>query len=146
LKAHINEIDKQIDRLMSLFERGNISLGIIEQRTEKLEMEKEGIEQILAGDKQTLAAIRDAKSELDSECIKCYVDRFEELLSESNKDLMREFLKTFVSRIELWGRERGKIKGRKIHIHGQLPAFTRIGIASPIVKISNQLIEDFKNI
>ena len=146
MKAHINEIDKQIDRLMSLFERGNISLGIIEQRTEKLEMEKEGIEQILEGDKQTLAAIRDAKSELDSESIKCYVDRFEELLSESNKDLMREFLKTFVSRIELWGRERGKIRGRKIHIHGQLPAFTRIGIASPIVKISNQLIEDFKNI
>ena len=116
---------------MSLFERGNICLGITEQRTEKLEMEKEGIKQILEGDKQTLAVIRDAESELDSESIKCYVDRFEELLSESYKDLMREFLKTFVSRIELWGRERGKIKGRKIHIHGQLPAFTRIESASP---------------
>ena len=131
LKAHINEIDKQIDRLMSLFERGNISPGIIEQRIQKLEMEKENIKQILEGDKQALAAIRYAESELDSELIKSYVDRFEELLNESNKDLMREFLKTFVSRIELWGREGGKIRGRKVHIHGQIPAFTRIGIASP---------------
>ncbi len=90
-----------------------ISLGIIEQRIEKLEMEKANIKQILDGDKQTLAAIRDAESELGSESIRRYVDRIEELLSESNKDLMREFLKTFVLRIELWGRERGKIKGRK---------------------------------
>ena len=115
---------------MSLFERGNISLGITEQRTEKLEMEKEGIKQILEGDKQTLAAIRSAESELDSESIKCYVDRFEEL-GESNKDLMREFLKTVVSRIDVWGRKGGKIRGRKVHIHGQIPAFTRIESASP---------------
>ncbi len=70
---------------MSLFERGNISLGITEQRTEKLEMEKEGIKQILEGDKQTLAAIRDAESELDSESIKCYVDRFEDYLASLTK-------------------------------------------------------------
>ncbi len=55
-------------------------------------------------------------------------------------------MKTFVARIELWGRERGKIRGRKVHIHSQIPAFTRIGIASPINKISNQLVEDFKKI
>ncbi len=146
LKVRLVEIDEQLDRLMNLYERGNISSRIIEQRVGKLEMEREDIQQTLEGDQQFLTAIQYAESELDDDLIKGYVDRFEELLNDTNVDLMREFIKTFVTRIDLWGREGKKRRGRKIHIHGQIPAFTGINLASPIVKISNQLIEDFKKI
>ncbi len=69
--------------------------------------------------------------EVDEKLIKNYIDRFEKLLNKSNIELMREFLRTFIAKIELWGREKGKIRGRKVHIHGQIPAFTMIGMASP---------------
>ena len=46
-------------------------------------------------------------------------------------DLMRDFIKSFVAKIELWGREEGKRRGRKVHIHSQIPALTMIGMASP---------------
>jgi len=119
------EIDEQITWLMSLFERGNISPEIIERRIGELEKEKAKINSALEGDHQVLTAIRYAESELDDHTIKSYVNRFEELLSESNMDLMRGFLDTFIAKIELWGREKGKRKGRKVHIHGHIPALTR---------------------
>jgi len=72
-----------------------------------------------------LTGIRYAESDLDDHTIKGYVDCFDELLSESNMDLMRDLLDTFIARIEFWGRERGKRKGRKVHIYGQIPALTR---------------------
>ncbi len=78
-----------------------------------------------------MLAIQYAESELDDQTIRNYVDRFEELLNESNMDLMRDFVKTFIAKIELWGKENGKRKGRKVHIHGQIPALTIIAVASP---------------
>jgi len=83
---------------------------------------------------------------LDDKIIKDYVDQFEELYNNSNMDLMRDFIKSFVAKIELWGRKEGKRRGRKIHIHGQIPALTMIGVASPIVQLSNPLIEDLKKL
>jgi hypothetical protein len=41
------------------------------------------------------------------------------------------FIKSFVAINELWGQKEGKIRGRKVHIHGQIPALTIIGMASP---------------
>jgi len=60
--------------------------------------------------------------------------------------LLRDFIKTFVARIELWSRLESKIKGRKVHMHGQIPALTMIALASPRIRLSNSFIEDLKKI
>jgi hypothetical protein len=59
------------------------------------------------------------------------VDRFEELLNDSNMDLMRDIIKSFGAKIELWDRKEVKRRGRKVHIHGQIPTLTGIAFASP---------------
>lgn len=116
---------------MTLYERGNVSPEIIEKRIKELKNEKAEIDDIFEGERQACSAVEYAESELDDTTIKNYVDRFEELLNESNMNLMRDFIKTFVAKIELWGREGRKRRERKFHIHGQIPALTMIGPASP---------------
>ena len=130
-KLKIQEIDDQVTKLVKLYERGNISPDIIEKRIQELEQEKNDLQRVLDGEKQVRAAIQYAKSELDNKVIRKYIDRFEDLLNESNFELMREFIKTFIARIELWGRKDGKKRGRKVHIYGQIPALTGIAFASP---------------
>ena len=131
LKQRPLEIEQKITRLMTLYERGNISPEIIESRIKGLEREKAEIEDIFKGERQACSTIEYAEAELNDTTIKNYVNRFEELLNESNMHLMRDFIKTFVATIELWGREEGKRRGRKVHIHGQIPALTMIGMVSP---------------
>ncbi|NIT56159.1 MAG: hypothetical protein GWN00_07955, partial [Aliifodinibius sp.] len=97
----------------------------------KLEEQKAEIKEIMEGEHQVGAAIEYAESELSTELIRKYVDRFEDLLNESNLELMREFLKTFIAKIELGKKNGRKRKGREVHIHGQIPALTRIEIALP---------------
>ena len=130
-KKRLSEIEKQLERLFSLYERGNISLNLIEDRMKNLEKEKTEINDLLQGDNQYQTAIKFAESELDNKIIKSYVDQFQDLLNESNVDLMREFIKTFIYKIELSGRENGKKRGRKLKIHSQIPALTGIELASP---------------
>jgi len=125
------EIDNQIHRLMSLFERGKISPEVIETRMDKLEEEKKRIKNELDGDQQVNTALKYAESELNSHTIRKYIEKFEELLNESNTDLMREFLQTFIYKIELFGKENGKRKGRKVRVHSHIPALTGIELASP---------------
>ncbi len=130
-RTRLQEIDDGISRLMDLAERGNLSPEIIETRVRKLEEERKEILRILEGDRQFVAAIKYAEEQLSEKLIRQYVHRFEALLNETNIELMREFIDTFVSRIELWGRENGKKRGRLVHVHSQIPAFTGIAVASP---------------
>ncbi|MBN2416961.1 hypothetical protein JXO52_14035 [bacterium] len=131
LKRQIADIDEQVDRLMSLFERGQISPEIIESRISSLERQREEIENIFTGERHIQTMIKHAESELSETTIKAYIDRFEDLLGTHNLELMRDFVKTFVSKIELCGRVKGKKRGRDVTIHGQIPALTRIAVASP---------------
>ena len=116
---------------MNLFERGNLSPEIIENRIKTLEMEKKAIQDQFEGEKQVKAAIEYAEKELDDDLIRGYMDRFETLVNESNMDQMREFIKTFIVRMELHGRVKNKKRGRKVYIHSQIPALTGIELASP---------------
>lgn len=116
---------------MGLFERGKISSDIIEGRIAKLEEEKTAILDAIEGDNQYRAAIDYAESELNNDVIKEYAENFETLLDESNTDIMREFIKTFIRSMEIFGKENGKKRGRKILIHSQIPALSGIKVASP---------------
>ncbi len=131
LQNRLIEIDECINRNMSLFERGNISPEIIEGRISILEKERADINKTLEGNHQVLTAIQYAESELNSRTIKSYVNRFEELLNETNVELIRNFIHTFIAKIELFGREGRKRKGRRLNIHGQIPSLTGIYYASP---------------
>ncbi|MBD3342425.1 MAG: hypothetical protein GF353_25215 [Candidatus Lokiarchaeota archaeon] len=132
LQKQIVEIDAKIERNMILFERGTIKAEIIEQRIIKLEAEKQEIEETLQNDQNIITAVEIAESELNDKAIKSYIDKFEELLDDSNEDLMRNFLQTFIHKIELHGRENGKRKSRRlVNIHGFIPTLTGITFASP---------------
>lgn len=63
---------------MDLFERGNISPNVVESRISKLAIKKADINRILEGDRQVLTVIEHAESQLTSQAIGDYVDRFEE--------------------------------------------------------------------
>lgn len=130
-QKRIKELDDQISRLLSLFERGKVSTDIIESRIAELENEKENISDSMNGEQQLQTALEYAESELDNSIIRQYANQFESLLNEENIEQMREFLRTFINRIELFGRVNGKRKGRKVHIHGTLPALTRIELVLP---------------
>ncbi len=104
---------------------------VIERTIGELEQEKENINKTLEGDRQALTAIDYAEPELNNRTIKSYIDRFEELLNETNIELIRNFLHTFIAKIELYGKDNGKRKGRRLNIHGHIPALTGIALASP---------------
>ena len=59
------------------------------------------------------------------------MDRFEELINESNLELMCDFLHTFISKIELYEKVPGKKNSREVRLHGHIPALTGIAEASP---------------
>ena len=83
------------------------------------------------GSQDVQTMVEYAESELDDKTIRGYVDRFEDLLNDSNMDLMRDFLGTFIIKIELFGRKNKKKKGRKVHFHGKISLLTGIAVASP---------------
>ena len=130
-QKRLDEIDQQIQRLLGLFERGNISPEIVEERVAGLESEKAGIKESMKGEQQVQTAIKYAEAELDAAIIREYTEQFEDLLSEENMTQMREFLATFIHRIELFPRKNRKRKGREVHIHGTIPALTRIEFVLP---------------
>lgn len=131
LRKEMEEIERKISLQMELFERGNISPEIIERRIMALEEEKRALADSLEGDRQVIAALEYAEAELDSKIIRGYVNRFEGLLGEGNLDQMREFIKAFIVKIELGGRENGKRKGREVRIYGQIPALTGMKVVLP---------------
>ena len=89
----------------------------------------------MEGERQVQTTIKYAEEELSDELIEGYIDRFEELLNDHNIEQMRDFIRAFIFKIELWARVKGKIRGRKVHIHGQIPALTGIAMASPMGRV-----------
>ena len=131
IETRISELNSQIARLMELYERGKVSPETIENRVSLLEQERDNLQETLAGEQSIISIIQYAESELNSKTIKDYIDHFEELLTESNLDQMREFLRTFISKIELGKKVPGQKNSREVHLHGHIPALTGITLASP---------------
>ena len=124
-------MDKQIERVMDLYSRGKISPDIIEKQIQALESQKADLQLEMDGEQDIRIALEAAETELSETVIQQYVDKFEELLSEDNLELMREFLKTFISEIELAPRAGGKMQKRAVNIFSHIPAFTRIKLVLP---------------
>jgi site-specific DNA recombinase len=131
IKNRIKIINNQISKHLELYERGNISPELIEQRIKVLESEKSDLEDSIDDNNQFLTAIKVAESDISDTKIKIYINNFEDLLNDSNIELMRDFINTFISKIEIWGKEPKKKKRRKVHVHGQIPAFSRIELVLP---------------
>ena len=130
-QIQIDKIEDKISRLMALFERGNISTDILEMRIQKLEEEKSNFEKAMESDRKVQKTIKLAKAEMTEKSVKEYMYNFELLLNDMNRDLMRAFLLTFISEIEIFRKEKGTKKRRKANIIGTLPAFSLMEMALP---------------
>ncbi len=131
IESQIKEIDIQIGRLMSLFERGTVSSDIIEDRITRLEKEKFEFSEYLENNNLISEAIRIAESELDQTIVREYINQFESLLDDLNKDLMRQFIQNFIHKIELGRNHKYKKRSRKVNIYATIPAFARMNLVLP---------------
>jgi site-specific DNA recombinase len=131
-KRH-DEIDRQIGNLMRLYSRGKIQAAIIEKSIEPLQKEKEEIE-ARSDELNQLDQILELKVEQYSdESIRGQLQRFEEMLNEDNLHEMRNMVRDFIHRIEIFPKEIPGAKKwkRRIHINGYVRALTMINVASP---------------
>ena len=131
VKAELKTLDSQKNRLMDLYERGSISADIIEERINQLESKRSDLMSIGEHNNQLSDVLNIAESELESRIIKEYIDKFEDLLDESNQMMMRQYLQNFIIKIQLGRKHSYKKRSRKVNIYGTIPAFARMNLALP---------------
>ncbi len=116
---------------MDLYERGSISAEIIEERINQLESKRSDLMSIGEHNNQLSDALNIAESDLESRIIKEYIDKFEDLLDESNQMMMRQYLQTFIIKIQLGKKHPYRKRSRKVNIYATIPAFARMNLALP---------------
>ena len=131
IQDELKGLDTQKNRLMNLYERGSISVDIIEDRINKIESKRLDLMNIFDDNTQLSNAISIADSELESRIIKEYIDKFEDLLDKSNHLLMRQFLQNFITKIQLGKKHPYKKRSRKVNIYATIPAFARMNLVLP---------------
>ena len=131
--ARIDEIDRQIGNLMSLYSRGKIKAELIEKSIEPLQKEKDEIRARLSESAQYDKILELKVEEFSSESIKNQLERFEEILNEDNVHEMRNMVRDFIYRIDIYPKEvlGAKKWKRRIHIQGYVRALTMMKMASP---------------
>jgi hypothetical protein len=106
----IAEIEAQIEKLMGLFTRGKIKAEIIEKTMEPLQTEKEDLE-IKTKDISDMNEILDIKvEEFSSDAIRNQLARFEEMVSDQNVSEMRNMVRDFIYKIELFPKKDARTK------------------------------------
>jgi hypothetical protein len=131
--ARLQEINKQIKKLMELYSRGKIRAEIVESQIDPLQKEKDDLEKISL-DLSQVNVLLDAKlTEYTNESIQEQLNHFEQMLNDENVHEMRAMVRDFIKKIVLYPKAepKGKKWKRRVHIESHVRALTMILLASP---------------
>jgi hypothetical protein len=132
-KSSLADLEDQIERLMSLFARGEIKPEIIEKSIKPFQLEKEDLE-AKSKDLSDINEILEVRVEdFSNDAIKQQLERFEEIVTEDNLNELRNLVRDFIYKIELFPKEEPNAKKwkRRVSIQGYIRALTMILLASP---------------
>jgi len=125
-------IDKTL--LISLFARGEIKPEIIEKSIKPLQLEKEDLE-AKSKDLSDINEILEVRVEdFSNDAIKQQLERFEKIVTDDNLNELRNLVRDFIYKIELFPKEDPNTKKwkRRLSIQGYIRALTMILLVSPI--------------
>lgn len=129
--VRVSALSTQIERLLDLYAKGVGDSATVERKIGELTEERERLTREAAASREVSAVLQYAADQISDEAIRGYCDRFEKLLSDSNRGLMRQFLDQFVARVEVFPRQGSRKSLRQVDVHGVIPQFTRIALVSP---------------
>jgi site-specific DNA recombinase len=132
-KKRIEELNSQINKLMSLFSRGKINTELIENQIAPLQEELGELKAKVIDISQINEVLNVKIDEYTSESIQQQLEKFEEMLNEDNMIEMRNLVRDFIYKITLYPKNDPKSKkwSRCVQIESYIRALTMIKVASP---------------
>jgi hypothetical protein len=133
----LEQVQSQLDRLVDLYTAGSIDPETIERKAGALSREKADLEARIRDTEKVGAALDCVAEIVTEEEVRRQVARFEDCVSDENREDLRAFLRELVEKVEVTGKKGDRHKRRKVKILGTIPQFTRTPVASPTVASSN---------
>jgi hypothetical protein len=133
----LEQVQSQLDRLVDLYTAGSIDPETIERKAGALSQEKADLEAKIRDTEEVGAALDCVAEIVTEEEVRRQVARFEDCVSDENREDLRAFLRELVEKVEITGKKGDRHKRRKVKILGTIPQFTRTAVASPMVASSN---------